>query len=87
MIVNVIDFPDIHEEWYELYDPHGNYIDRIEDYIQWLEIRVQIKEKVLRGYYIVSCKGIKCEIDHLGNWELDKLDPYSVVVDLLMKLI
>lgn len=83
----MINFPDIHEEWYEFYDPHGNYIDRIEDYIQWLDIRVQIKEQGLRGYYIVSREGIKCDIDSKGNWELDKLDPYSIVVDLLMKLI
>lgn len=83
----MINFPDIHEEWYEFYDPHGNYIDRIEDYIQWLDIRVQIKEQGLRGYYIVSRNGTQCEIDHLGNWELDKLDPYNIVTDLLMKLI
>lgn len=82
----MINFPDIHEEWYEFYDPHGNYIDRIEDYIQWLEIRVQIREKKLKGYYIIDKRGVKARIDSKGSCEWDILNPFSIVSDLLDKL-
>lgn len=83
----MINFPDIHEEWYEFYDPDGNYIDRIEDYIQWLEILVQIKNQELSGYYMMSKDGIKIDIDSKGQWDYSKRDPYKIVTDLLMKLI
>lgn len=78
---------DFHTEWYELYDGYDNYIDRIEDYFQWLSVRVQIKEQKLTGYYIKSRTGVFARIDKNGNWETEKLDPYSVITDLLMKLI
>lgn len=82
----MINFPDIHEEWYEFYDPHGNYIDRIKDYIQWLEVRAQIRDKELTGYYIVSREGIKLDIDKNGRFDPIILRPYSIVLTLTSKL-
>lgn len=83
----MINFPDIHDEWYEFYDPHGNYIDRIEDYIQWLHVLVQIKEQNLNGYYIVSREGVKMEINDKARYDYKILDPYAIVGDLCFKIL
>jgi len=74
-------------EYYDLYDAHGDLVDRIWNYQQWLDVRVQIKENKDVGYYIVDKNGVQARIDSKGKWEFDKLDPYSVINNLLMRLI
>jgi hypothetical protein len=82
-MIEVKDF----EERYDLYDEHGNFIDRITDYLQWLDVRCQIKEQDKVAHYLMTKDGVKIEINRDGNYDWETHEPYSIVVDMLMKLL
>lgn len=43
---------NIQDKPVSLYDPEGNYMGEIENYLQFLDVRIQIKKGGVSGYYI-----------------------------------
>lgn len=82
----MIKIKDINDESCDLYDPNHGYLGRIDNMLQFADIRVQIREKKANGYYI-KFQGRRIEIDYKGNlsdWPKGLFDKLN---DLLFKLI
>lgn len=69
----MIQINDLKDDPVSLYDPNDNYLGEIENYLQWLDVRLQISQKRLNGYYVKDKTGKVIEIDNVGgysNYEL-----------------
>lgn len=69
----------------KLYNPGGTCLGKITNEIAFLDARVQIKEKGLRGYYIMY-KGQKIRIDQYGGMEEYPDGLFDKSLNLLLKL-
>lgn len=74
-------------EWYDLYDSHGNYIDRIWNILMLLDVRVQIREQQLSGYYLINKDGIRIDIDCNGKYDWVQHSPFNGLDQLLTRLL
>ena len=75
-----------------LYCPIGEYIGRIKNYLAFLDIRRQIKEKNKEGYYLMFFEntrenGIRINIDKNGKLDQWPKNLFNETNDLLTELI
>lgn len=68
----MIEIRNIKEESISLYDKFENYLGEVENYLQFSDIRNQIKKKNLHGYYFVKKDKTKIEIDNNGYYDVNK---------------
>ena len=61
-------------EYYDLYDAHGDLVDRIWNIIMFLDVSVQIREKQKVGFYLLDKNGYRIDIDSDGNYDWNWLD-------------
>jgi len=74
-------------EYYDLYDAHGDLIDRIWNIIMFLDVRVQIREKKLSGYYLIDKDGYRIDIDQYGKYDWNMYKPFGQLDELLTRLL
>lgn len=77
---------NIEEDHVPLYNPEGKLVGIIENELAFNDVRIQIMENKLRGYYIVY-KGQVCRIDIYGELDIWPNDLYRTNVDQLSKLL
>lgn len=77
---------EIPEAKVELYSPDNELIGVIDNEVSFLDVRVQIHNQQLKGYYIVF-NGIRCGIDRNGELDVYPEGLYDTRSDLLMKLL
>lgn len=77
---------NIEEDHVPLYNPEGKLVGIIENELAFNDVRIQIMENKLRGYYIVY-KGQVCRIDIHGELDIWSNDLYRTNVDQLSKLL
>ena len=68
----------------KLYNPKGEFIGVIERDIELLDIRVQIKNLNVSGYYFITSEGDRVNIDKEGN--LSDYPFTEAKIPLLLKL-
>lgn len=69
----------------DIYDPSGNLLGTVNEY-EFLDIRVQIKNNQLSGYYLIF-KGKKVRIDRNGELEEYPIGLLDTMTDFYLKLI
>jgi len=74
-------------EYYDLYDAHGDLVDRIWNIIMFLDVQVQIREKQEVGYYLLDKDGYRIDIDSDGNYDWNWLDDPFNENELLARLL
>lgn len=74
-------------EYYDLYDAHGNLVDRIWNIIMFLDVRVQIREKQEVGYYLLDKDGYRIDIDQNGKYDWKVYKPFGQLDELLTRLL
>lgn len=72
--------------WYNVKDGKGEYVGKIVNQIQFLDVRLQIKEQQLSGYSVYY-KGQQIRIDKYGTLEDNPDGLYDQSIDILMKLL
>lgn len=77
---------NIEEDHVPLYSPEGSLIGIIENGLAFNDVRIQIIENKLSGYYIMY-KGQKCLIGTNGELETWPNDLYTTYTDQLLKMI
>ena len=77
--------PKIEPQKVELYNPDGVLLGSFNQY-ETLDIRVQIKQKKLKGYYIVF-NGDKIRIDRNGNLESYPDGLFDLISEYTCKII
>lgn len=74
-------------EYYYLYDPHGDLVDCIWNTLMFLDVRVQIREKQLTGYYLLDKDGYRIDIDQYGKYDWKLYKPFGQLDELLTRLL
>jgi len=74
-------------EYYDLYDAHGDLVDRIWNIMMFLDIRVQIREKQETGYYLIDKDGYRIDIDQNGKYDWKLYKPFGQLDELLTRLL
>jgi hypothetical protein len=77
---------DIQEEFCFLYGPDDVLVGAIKNYLAFLDVRVQVMEQNLEGYYL-AFKGNKYEINKDGRIKDHPEDLFSTNIQSLRKLI
>jgi len=81
----------IKETFCELYDADGNDVGIISSELELNDVRIQIKEQQLKGYYILwedeNNQKNHIQIDHMGNLERWPYGFFDVGEKQLYKLI
>lgn len=82
----MIEIIKIEESKCELYDSEDNLIGVIDNELTFNDVRAQIKEQQLEGYYIVY-KGVRKDIDKDGRiavWEEGFFDAFQKILFRLL---
>lgn len=82
----VIEIRNIKEPIVELYNPKGIFIGMITSELQFIDVRLQIAEKQLKGYYIVYNKQ-KIKISSDGQPEVWPKGLYDQTVEMISELL
>lgn len=69
----------------KIFEPDGSMLTETNDYVTYLWIRTQIKEKQLRGYYI-EFEGMKISIDPRGTEQYFPEGMMDLPTNLLLEL-
>lgn len=69
----------------KIFEPDGSLLTETNDYVTYLWIRAQIKEKQLRGYYI-EFEGMKISIDPRGTEQYLPEGMMDLPTNLLLEL-
>lgn len=77
---------NIQEDHVPLYNPEGKLIGIIENALAFNDVRIQIIENKLRGYYIMY-KDQKCRIGTNGELDFWPDDLYTTYTDQLSKIL
>lgn len=77
---------NIPQEIVQLYDNNGNFIGNIENELAFNDVRIQIKNKKLTGYYIVF-ENKKYEIDMRGRLRVWPPNLYETYENQLSELL
>lgn len=77
---------NIQEDHVPLYNPEGKLIGIIENELAFNDVRIQIVENKLRGYYIMY-KDRKCRIGTNGELDFWPDDLYTTYTDQLSKIL
>lgn len=72
-------------KYVKIFEPDGNLLTETNDYVTYLWIRTQIKEKQLRGYYI-EFEGNKISIDPHGTEQYFPEGMMDLPTNLLLEL-
>lgn len=72
-------------KYVKIFEPDGNLLTETNDYVTYLWIRTQIKEKQLRGYYI-EFEGMKISIDPRGTEQYFPEGMMDLPTSLLLEL-
>jgi predicted ATPase len=76
----------VEEPTCSLYDPDSNHIGEINSTLELNDVRIQIKNNGVSGYYIMW-KGSPIRIDRRGNLEAWPKGFYDIIDDQLMELL
>jgi predicted ATPase len=76
----------VEEPTCSLYDPNDNLIGEINSTLVLNDVRIQIKNNKVSGYYIMW-KGITIRIDKIGNLKEWPKGFYDILDDQLMDLL
>lgn len=77
---------NIKEDHVPLYNPEGKLVGIIKNELAFNDVRIQISENKLKGYYIVY-KGQVCQIDIHGGLDPWPDDLYNTYLDQLSKIL
>jgi hypothetical protein len=69
-----------------LYDPMGNEVGTIHGYLEFLDVRVQIRKHQLCGYYI-NWESHTINIDPHGECDCYPVGFYDQAIDLILQLV
>ena len=72
-------------KYVKIFEPDGNLLTETNDYVTYLWILTQIKEKQLRGYYI-EFEGMKISIDPRGTEQYFPKGMMDLPTNLLLEL-
>lgn len=70
----------------DVFSPDKTFIGEINTVCELLDLRVQIKEEQIPGYYLITDSGVVVKIDRNGNLS-EYPDEFDFSTDCLFKLI